>query len=261
MNTTEYIRHIKKVAKNTRQKQPEFLLMMNSIDVAIQKSIPDFGSKNYAYDQIYQFMEDDVINPLINFAKAEYKINSDIYATDFPTGDVNAHAILSPDSDIIILLDEGMNYAIYYYNIIQLFQGLYRPDDIERGQFLWTNYVALLKNYITSQPYVPVKPYELLSKGNASSYLSELGARTIAQETYVLSHELGHILAGHLANCRIRNVDISNVTLKALEKSQAQEYEADQVGLNLYINFIEKKVMGGNSELSDLWVWGNLSIE
>jgi len=61
-------------------------------------------------------------------------------------------------------------------------------------------------------------------------------------ETFVLTHEIGHIYSGHLKKASIKKSTIFNKdeTIDVYQKSQAQEYEADLIALEFY-NHIYKE--------------------
>ena len=108
---------------------------------------------------------------------------------------------------------------------------------------MFSNYVILLENYLQRVAYIPLEIYDILSNKKDTYHYSALAFTVdsvVAQELFVVSHELGHIKAGHLNECKRKTVLIEEDESDFFVKSQEQEFEADIIGLKIFLDYVLK---------------------
>lgn len=181
-----------------------------------------------------------------------------------PTGQVNAVTYLVPGSrDHVVLLErELFTFALLLSKVVCC---TFPAESSASGRTTFFTGPAAVRRRIEEHPELLARftevllAYALTGRPTfARPYLPERAHQHLAlvlrtsMELFVLGHEYGHVLAGHLSQvsrttpCRARLHDVD-----ALEYSWKQEYEADAIGCRLAYSAMRD--LGYDSALS---FWG-----
>jgi hypothetical protein len=177
------------------------------------------------------------------------KFNDEVFVGEFPTGSVNCQTV-KVDGGFLVLVNSGTLMMLQQV-VTFLWRG--NADDPKSRESLEAadGVAEVLAAYAQhGDPFYGPKP---LVGG-----MPALGGTlmTAAATKFVLAHEYGHILAGHLAEANVERVKLETEVgaLEVLRKNHAQEFEADEIGyrLTLGVASIEDFDLGvidaGNSD-------------
>lgn len=172
-----------------------------------------------------------------------------------PTGRVNGMALKVPRSDdFLIIIEEGLfgfaNLAAKAVSRVFPFKGTADgmlkfstdekdvDDEFRRHPEICERYRELLFAYLVgghphlATPYLPEKNYDTIS-----SLLRE------AMELFVVGHEYGHLLCGHLESEGTKRAMLGNEAADEVATNWHEEFEADIRGLELMIAAMQNKGM------------------
>ncbi|MEU3890616.1 hypothetical protein [Streptomyces sp. NPDC029041] len=166
-----------------------------------------------------------------------------------PTGDVNAITVAVPGSNqcVILIQDQLFNYALLFSKILAM--SFPHIDDPDKNGFL--SFSADLSEVIANienNPYITQRFRELifayLTEGRpdrAPAYILEQPYMSMAQilynsmELFVMGHEYGHIIAGHLGGIDRYAAALGSKEFQIVTRNWKQEHEADALGMRLAI--------------------------
>jgi hypothetical protein len=156
------------------------------------------------------------------------RFHDDVFVGEFPTGSINC-ATVKVDGGFLVLVNSGTLMMLK-----QVVEFLCRGDadnpDSPASREAADGIAEVLISYIKDgDPYYGPKP---LSGGMRLLLSSSLSS---AAMKFVVAHEYGHILAGHLSEpCADSTVVETKVgSIEVLRKNHAQEFEADELGYRL----------------------------
>lgn len=184
-----------------------------------------------------------------------------IFVGEFPTGDFNAHAVRVPEgSGYVILVNVGLIMFIYavaeiifsqiefgtvkYNNngkpIVDKVLGTREISYEEAGVY----FQDTIQRYVNLKRYDPSKEKIIVKGGAKLVLLSKLGSAAV---NFVLAHELGHLLLGHLDSEQTRLVTVPGIGIKVpvISKSWENEFKADLIGGFLFVKNLLNKVDDG----------------
>lgn len=150
----------------------------------------------------------------------------EIFVANYPTGSFNAQVIKTIDGPLV-LINRGATYLImeivklFTCSTIELTEGpnLQKFSDANTVGYL----SLLLYNYITqgdprSQDKIPPL---------SGAHLVIAATIGTAATRFLIAHEYGHIVSGHLDNAFSVNATADRENVRFTQKSQEQEIEAD----------------------------------
>jgi hypothetical protein len=173
-----------------------------------------------------------------------------------PTGHVNGLAALVPQTDyFLILIDDGLfGFANLTCKAIANALPIMPPDD--DGKANVSTDVDLVREQLRKKPEIKNRMLDFLHAyvvgGHphlAKPYLVDKTPQAIAAllleglETFVIAHEYGHCIAGHLAadQSRRQALQSSGEIYDVISTSWQQEHEADFIGAMLTIQVMNKR--------------------
>jgi Zn-dependent protease with chaperone function len=156
------------------------------------------------------------------------KFHDAVFVGEFPTGSVNCETV-KVRGGFLVLVNSGTLTMLQ-----QVVTFLWRGDadnPTSPESLLSADGVAeVLASYVKNRdPFYGPKPLV----GGMLAMAS--GLMTAAATKFVVAHEYGHILAGHLAepDHELLPLETEVGTIEVLQKNYAQELEADDIGYNL----------------------------
>ncbi|GAF91687.1 unnamed protein product, partial [marine sediment metagenome] len=192
------------------------------------------------------------------------KFKGKVFAGVFPTGRFNAHAKKVPDeSGYVFLLNVGLMQLIYDTAKILFSQARWAKFDSEgkpvSGSETGTpeiNYDeagGLLKDiihrYLKFKKWT-VPEYKLVIQDGPRNMI--LAKAVMAVEKFVLAHEFGHAILGHLDRNVHHLLEVPEIgrTVSVVNKDQKDEFAADLVGGILILQGLPKRIDDPQKALS-----------
>jgi hypothetical protein len=170
-----------------------------------------------------------------------------------PTGRVNAMAIAIPKNDeyLVVFESELFTFALLLSKVVAQavpFQG------IDSGRLKFTTDISSVERCLAENPVIVGRFRELmfayLLTGHPSSappyileepYLTLSAILRDSMELFVMGHEYGHIIRGHLLGQKESASLLGEENVDEITRSWEQELEADAVGLQLLIPAMQEK--------------------
>ena len=187
----------------------------------------------------------------IDLAHLHLKLPSPVFVGEYPTGDFNASS--SPSSSgvgVLVLVNRGL--FVFIYLMAKLYalslhydspnpgeiavkigeKGLVVPDDAPYTKVVIIDHVidALMSYLFLHQP---TKAHRLPPLGWPHAMVA--GTLTTQAEKFVLAHEYGHVVAGHITSNEAVPQPIAGHGVKLVPISHAKEFEADGYGAALMV--------------------------
>ncbi|MFF9806049.1 hypothetical protein ACF1G5_13105 [Streptomyces coeruleorubidus] len=166
-----------------------------------------------------------------------------------PTGDVNAITVAVPGSRqcVILIQDQLFNYALLFSKIMAMsFPHINDPG--KNGFLSFSADPSEVIANIENSPYISQRFRQLIlayltegSPGRAPAYILEQPHMSMAQilynsmELFVMGHEYGHIIAGHLDGIDRSAAALGSKEVQIVARNWKQEHEADALGMRLAI--------------------------
>lgn len=165
------------------------------------------------------------IRALPKFAE---KFHDEVFVGEFPTGSVNCQTV-RVDGGFLVLVNSGTLMMLQ-----QVVTFLWRGDADQpaspKSLQAADGVAEILATYVEhGDPFYGPKPLAGGMLMMASSLM------TAAALKFVVAHEYGHILAGHLAKSESESLALETGvgTVEVLRKNHTQEFEADDIGYRL----------------------------
>lgn len=186
--------------------------------------------------------------------------NRPVFGT-LPSHRVNAMSIALPQSNeyLIVFESQMFNFLNSMSKIVARaipFKGsegefsLFSPDDINVDKTYIDNvcitdlFSEVILSYLSQgkseHGYLLEEKYELLANGLLQY-----------SEIFVLGHEYGHIIAGHLSKGKKQAISLYGKKLEEVVFDMVQELEADNIGLGIMLGVANKELMGNLRMMSD----------
>ena len=183
-----------------------------------------------------------------------------------PTGQVNALTIAVPRSDehVILFEDELFTFALLFSKaVVRAFPSTGQAD--ADGNVGFTLEPAAVQQRVRDDPSVldrfadVVLAYALTGNpSRAEQYWPEADYGRLAElaresmELFVLGHEYGHIIAGHLGDASVERRMLPAQSVDEVSYAWGQEFEADYIGVALGVRSMNRS-KGVDASLS---FWG-----
>lgn len=175
-----------------------------------------------------------------------------VLATLF-TGEINAMAIKVPTTtEHVIFFDSGLfpfalllSKAVLQTVPLKRTDGNYAEftwdedaicDRIERNHELQYRFYQVLAEYSLSKRPIRTEPY--LPEGHYQGPINQL---IESMEMFVLGHEYGHVMAGHLTAPDVTRRHLAEADAELIEYSWPRELEADSTGVRLMMLALHKR--------------------
>lgn len=232
--------HISKAEESFGRDQSALIEMMVNARREALKAVPTRYEEPSLYAMISDFGK-DIEKALI--ARGRSLPVQPLFGT-VPTGRVNGFAMAIPNSNYrAILLEDGLfGFAnLMCKAVAMVFPGRetegrdgisFSTDWDDVSETLNTNpeigarfFDALAAYLVAGHPHA-AKPY-LASR--SVTFLSSVLRDSM--ETFVVAHEFGHVVAGHLGPAVSRKMMIADVDVDTISTDWIQEFEADAIGL------------------------------
>jgi hypothetical protein len=174
------------------------------------------------------------------------------YLTSIPVGllpsrELNACAIRTPSNGAVIILNQGVIGQLMYVCRCTLSFISWQSNtpfcrDASQGDYAKA-LIGLAKYVMTGDSKYIVRFKDVLQFPSLSDYEETTILFCQLMELFILLHEYGHVVKGHLNSASIRTAfDGELPELQEYSKSEQQEFEADQYAIN---QLIQKGVEGG----------------
>jgi len=170
---------------------------------------------------------DTLITPFLHtLPDSAMKSLRDIYVGLLPTYDPNAWAIRVPNNGLLVVLHNELIAAISYYNELQFLAAKLLDKNIKLGvEFLNQGNRFILDCFREKRH----KKYPILPPKLTTEQLFIVILKTMAQELFVIAHEISHIYLGHLGTCVNKSLGVGNrkVSVQKFSTDQQEELDAD----------------------------------
>ena len=196
--------------------------------------------------------------PLINVLPLDVRSRiEDVPIGVLPVPSVNSHAARAPLGDPLIIINAGLMHMLAWY--FETLFGLTIVWDAlgesKAHDYLHGHYLLMLASFaLGGQHRRPMDRLKMPVKILGTSIL-----HAVAAETFILAHEIGHIVAGHLEDAKVRAVQIpfgDRLELDFWQKSQQQEFQADAFAWGMYKQVYQElpliEELGGSGLLAPL---------
>jgi hypothetical protein len=204
-------------------------------------------AQNLILDSLFQKIYNTVV-------RLKYTVQDTPFAGTAVSGEYNAFACIHPTSHekLIVFESELIIVANLFCKII----ALSIPIDIKDNNVGFSIDLKSLEEHLDRNKHIIEKFTELfyytIYKGfpsNAKQYFIQSSHQKLfyellnSFELFIIGHEYGHVLAGHLSN-KVFIRKISGVNINIIETNWKEEFEADSIGLNLLLNSLDKSNLG-----------------
>lgn len=170
-----------------------------------------------------------------------------------PTNQVNGMAMAIPENPCkLIIIETGLfGFANLMCKVVAS-SFVFEKD--ERGMSSFSMDINQCRQQIEDNPLIPERFFDVLTAyvvlGNphfAKPYFLEQrydGLSTLLRngfEYFVIAHEFGHLIAGHLDTKEKKDYNIAGNTTEEIVTNWNQEFEADLIGTNILINVMRRR--------------------
>lgn len=188
------------------------------------------------------WLQNYILRPLIETLPSGFKQKAEqLVVGMLPIYNPNAQVIRSPNGEPIVILDSGLMAVLANYSETEMLQPVllkqYGMDYVNK--FIDDRDYRLVRFFLTHGASGLHVPYEY--KRNYQSMLLH-NAQIIGMETFVVAHEFAHIYANHMSNPKelsLCSVAGNELKIPFFEISQKNEFEADLIGYEWYINSLK----------------------
>ncbi|MFZ2539884.1 MAG: hypothetical protein WAX04_13460 [Oscillospiraceae bacterium] len=243
MTAIEYLRNLQ---KNYRLK-PEFAEVMKKLAYRRQEQlgfsyedIKDYLSTLTTLEGQENWFRETIVLPLISALPDNNKnLVRDIYIGFLPTHNPNAFAISAPNNEPIVVVHTSLIGSISFYNELQFISGKVMLNDINEGvDYLNKGLKHVLNSFV--QDYFYEFPLLPLNLSKQEQILVEM--KTLAQETFIVAHELAHICLGHLNSCLNEPLFFNreDLLVRKFNRDQQMEFEADVLAVK-WLSLLKQK--------------------
>ena len=200
----------------TRFEDPDYYMLISGIAEDIEKTLQDNGRTL-------------PLNPLFG---------------TLPTGRVNGFAAAVPNSQYrVIMLEDGM---FGFANLMCKAVAMSFPEieSEKEGGLRFSTDPDDVKKMLRDKPEIARRFLDAVSAylvhghpHHAQPYAAPRGAMYVgsilrdSMETFVVGHEYGHVVAGHLGAATSRCAMVADVDVETISTDWMQEFEADALGL------------------------------
>lgn len=216
-------------------------------DVEIQKVKK---RKKHIEENVQGLLDDHANKVEHDIKRLGLKLNHAVLVADFPTSSVNAQVCLV-DGGALVLVNRGLMTFLYHATkVISLsiaFADFYGDGKMkygsQKGNFSLSkeqivgHWVDLIVNYLLCRK--PVLVDKLILSTAKASALMEL---VTFSEYFVIAHEYGHIILGHLRSERIIRRRCLGGSLEFVAKDWEMEFEADRFALRLLYESVPRVI-------------------
>jgi hypothetical protein len=186
----------------------------------------------------------------IRDAAAEFsnELPSNIVLGTLPTGQVNAITVKVPDSEDYLVLFESQLFT-FCLLMSKAITGALLTEEKEGKFFKFSTDEEHWKSMIASRPVIRERFYEVLvaylvtgRPANAKPYFVPKNHEVIVSslltpmELFILGHEYGHVIGGHLEHSQLAKRMISSIEVDLTLQNWEQEFQADALGLQLALS-------------------------
>ncbi len=200
------------------------------------------GIGNVAYQSVLNFLAKHAEQAATRLG---YEVSEEVTVGVLPTGLVNGWAFTVPAGGLIVAIDDG--FFLYVYLLAKTVALFYKVSVNPRGwqlslaeedivQSVRTNeeasrwwLEALVSAFVYRYPNIAPQH----SLGDQRNLLAAELTTTV--ELFVVAHEYGHLISGHLARDRATSGRklLNDVEVEGFDIAKEQELEADRIGLEL----------------------------
>lgn len=157
------------------------------------------------------------------------KFHDNVFVGEFPTGSVDCQTV-KVEGGYLILVSSGTLMMLQQVLTFLVREGGAGDPASVGGRTAATGVAAILATYLQSgDPGYGPRPLV----GGMQAFL--WGSLSAAAKQFVVAHEYGHILAGHLDDPETSSITLETKAgaIDVLRKDHAQEFEADDIGYRL----------------------------
>ncbi len=159
----------------------------------------------------------------------------DIYINEYPTGDFNAISIPTGNG-ILCLFHTGLLRLLYLVSLSSAYmvssseEGITYIDPVKRPREESREYLSLC---MTTQLIIDYLLHRNLNARVLQGYHHDTWGLIVAwslsysMKAFVIAHEIGHAILGHLQKGKTRRIPTSRGPITGISQSHKDEYEAD----------------------------------
>ncbi len=177
----------------------------------------------------------------IDLAQLRLELGCPVFVGEYPTGDFNAWSSAS-SSGVLVLINRGLCVFIHLMAkllALSIHYNFPRPGGIavklDANGIVVPNDAPYAKDAIIDHAIDALMSYLLLRQPTKAHRLPPLGSPhglvaamlTTQAEKFVLAHEYGHVVAGHVTSNRSVPQPAAGRGVHLVEYSHAEEFEAD----------------------------------
>jgi len=180
----------------------------------------------------------------------QQQLSAKIFADEFPMEEINAHAVKVPEGNgYVFLLNSGLSLFIQLTTEILISQlrnikvnneGIIAEYKVKEETSKY--FRDLIRNYINFEMFVPPRGEVIVNRGFLRSNMVCFLIEAICW--FVLAHEFGHAILGHLNNEETFLISVAKTKkeLSVISKNWKEEFAADLVAGNLFLKNLPKPV-------------------
>jgi hypothetical protein len=163
------------------------------------------------------------------------RFDHNVYVGEFPTGSFNAQ-VTAVDGGYIVLINAGA--LVLIQAIVSLLVSHKDLGHISDDDSVVESLAKMVLSYFQHRdPMFGPLPMTAGHKGVLAASLSH------ATQAFVIGHEYGHILAGHLGNAERQTILTNAGDMDVISKSHDKELEADRIGFELLLGEKEPQAL------------------
>lgn len=237
-----------------KQKHPQltyaaFLEMVNQLTAATDELVAESRYQNPNWANLLSVLLKELKPAVSSRYGSHANFTTNILFGTLPIGQVNGFAVNIDQSDYkLIILSEGV--FGFFHLLTKAIGGLFcvpgspgtmMPDKLKIMQVLdysgivWDRVFDLVMAYAVYQD--PYRAKQYADPENTDCKMRDYLRNAV--EIFIMGHEFGHIIHGHLGSRKIEHGNANEIIL-----NQLQEFEADNIGLNLSMDVAVNKNIG-----------------
>jgi hypothetical protein len=186
-----------------------------------------------------EMLAEEVEQAIRGIEKYRRSLTTDVYAGEFPTGSINAQAV-KVDDGFLMLINSGLMTVLTQVAEFLVAGDPDKVGDKDANRATIDGIVGVLEAYLRfGDPFLGPRPMS-----GAQGKMFAVHTLAHATQRFVVAHEYGHVIAGHLDDhvMRLEQLDTRVGPISVIKKEDLrQELEADVIAHKILLGVEDYK--------------------